>query len=197
MKKIEKKSVPQLQGLYHHVLWTITPRPVWIIGTANENGTANFSTITCVSNTPGPPENIIISTTAAQTIANIQRTGEFSANLCKTDMAKFADYVGSVSGTAGPKDAMPYTYTWGEKTRTPILDASRVVLECKLSHTHAVGAFTTFFGEVQNAFFDIDLTPPTTSQEAAMKWFMDLDVQATEPLVYHSVKKYYRVGEKV
>ncbi|MCL2592326.1 MAG: flavin reductase family protein [Defluviitaleaceae bacterium] len=198
MKKVEKQSIPQLDMLFHHVVWTITPRPVWIVGTCNEDGSENLSTITCVSNTPGPPENIIVSMAAKRTIANIQRTGEFSINLCNVEMAPLADYVGSVSGEDTVKDAVKYAFTWGEKARVPILDASHCVLECKLSHTHLVGNFHTFFGEVLNSHIDASLTnPPRDSQEAVINWFRSIDIHKMDPLVYHSILKYFKVGEKV
>jgi len=197
MKKIQKQSVPQFGGIFHHVVWTITPRPVWIVGTCNKDDTPNLSTITCVSNTPGPPENIIVSMAAKRTIANIQRTGEFSVSLCNAEMAQLADYVGSVSGEDCAKDAVPYDLTWGEKLRVPVPDASPCVFECKVSHTHVVGAFHTFFGEVVNLHIDTSLSPPTDSQEAIVKWFKALDIHKIDPLVYHSVLKYFRVGEKV
>jgi len=196
MKKIQKQSTP-LSGIFHHVVWTITPRPVWIVGTCNDDGSPNLSTITCVSNTPGPPENIILSMTAKRTIANIQRTGAFSVNLCNAEMASLSDYVGSVSGENGVKDAMPYDFAWGEKTHVPVLDASHCVFECKLSHTHLVGDFHTFFGEVLNLHIDISLTPPTDSHEAIVQWFKALDIHKLDPLIYHSALKYFRVGEKI
>jgi len=197
MKKIQKQSIPQLGGIFHHVVWTITPRPVWVVGTCNKDGLPNLSTITCVSNTPGPPENIIVSMAAKRTIANILRTGEFSVNLCNVEMAPLADYVGSVSGENCVKDAVPYDFTWGEHMRVPVLDASHCVLECKVSHTHVIGAFHTFFGEVVNLHIDTNLTPPMDSQEAIIKWFNSIDIHKIDPLVYHSVLKYFQVGEKV
>jgi len=197
MKKIHKQSIPQLDKLFHYVVWTITPRPVWIVGTCNEDGSPNLSTITCVSNTPGPPENIIVSMVAKRTIANIQRTGEFSVNLCNVEMASLADYVGSVSGVDGAKNDMPYDFVWGEKSRVPILNASHCVFECKVSHTHLVGDFYTFFGEVVNSHIDASLTPPIASREATLKWFQSIDIHKMDPLIYHSILKFFRVGEKV
>lgn len=171
--------------------------PVWIVGTCNEDGSPNLSTITCVSNTPGPPENIIISIAAKHTIANIQRTGEFSVNLCNGKMVALADYVGTISGVDGAKDAMSYNFSWGEKSRVPILGASHCVFECKVSHAHLVGDFHTFFGEVLNTHLDAELSPPTESREALIKWFHAIDIHKMDPLVYHSILKYFRVGEKV
>ena len=196
MTKIQTPLGPQPGGLFHHVLWTITPRPVWIIGTCNADGTANLSTITCVTNNPGPPENIILSSAAARTNANITRTGEFSVNLCNGALAGLADYVGSVSGEAGPKNGMPYTLEWGTAAKVPVLDLSPCVLECKLSHTHTIGMFHTFFGEVMNMHLDEKLNPPKESREVIMQWFNELDIPALDMLVYQSIKKYYKVGEK-
>ena len=196
VKKIQTQAITQPGSIYHHLLWTITPRPVWIIGTCNKDNTPNLSTITCVSNNPGPPENIIVSMTAKRTIANILRTGEFSVNLANVEMAPLADYVGSISGEDGAKDNLPYDFTWGNNARVPILD-SPCALECKVSHTHVIGAFHTFFGEALNLHIDATLNPPTSSQEDLFKWFHALDIHKIDPLVYHSIRKYFRVGEKV
>ena len=197
MKKILKQSIPQPIGIYHHIAWTITPRPVWIVGTANQDGTPNLSTITCVSNTPGPPENIIVSMAAKRTIQNILRTGEFTLNLVNAEMALLADYVGSVSGADCVKNAVPYEFLWGSSLFLPVLDASHCVFECKVSHTHIIGDFHTFFGEVINLHLDSNLTPPKGPQDALIKWFKEIDIHAMNPLVYHSIRKYFRVGETV
>lgn len=197
MKKIQKQAIPQIDVILHHVVWTVTPRPVWIVGTCNEDGSQNLSTITSISNTPGPPENIIVSMAAKRTTANILRTGEFSVNLVNAEMAALADYVGSVSGENCVKDAVPYDFTWGEKMRVPVLGASHCAFECKVSHTHVVGGFHTFFGEAANLHLDESLIPPRDSQEAVREWFKGLDVSKTDPMIYHSVLKYFRVGEKI
>ena len=197
MKKIQKQSIPQMGGIFHHVVWTITPRPVWIVGTCNKDGTPNLSTITCVSNTPGPPENIILSMVAKRTIANIERTGEFSVNLCNASMVELVNYVGSVSGEDTVKDAVPYDFTWGEKAKVPVLDSSHCVFECELSHTHIIGHFHTFFGEVVNLQIDAELAPPTEPHEAIVNWFKSLDIHKMDPMVYHSILKFYHVGEKI
>ena len=196
MKNIQKQSIPQIDMIMHNVVWTITPRPVWIVGTCNEDGTPNLSTITCVSNTPGPPENIIVSMAARHTVSNILRTGEFSVNLANAEMTALVDYVGTTSGIDGKKDAMPYDFIWGDKLHVPVLAPSHCVFECKVSHTHVVGGFHTFFGEVANLHIGASLVPPTEPIEAIRKWFGELDIHATDPLVYHSVLKYFHVGEK-
>ena len=79
----------------------------------------------------------------------------------------------------------------------PVLDASHCVFECKLSHTHMIGAFHTFLGEVLNLHIDANLTPPTDSCEVIVKWFNEIDVHKMDPMVYHSILKYFRVGEKI
>jgi len=134
---------------------------------------------------------------AKRTITNILRTGEFSVALTNFEMSSLADYVGSVSGEEVVKDAMPYNFAWGDKARVPVLDASHCVFECKVSHTHIIGSFHTFFGEVVNLHLDEKLTPPTGSQDEMLNWFKAIDIHGMNPLVYHSIQKYYRVGEKV
>ncbi|MCL2702061.1 MAG: flavin reductase family protein [Defluviitaleaceae bacterium] len=200
MKKIEKQSISQPNNIFQNVVWTLTPRPVWIVGTCNEDGSANLSTITCVSHTPGPPDNIIISMHAKRTNANIQRTGGFTINLANVEMAPLADYVGTVSGDDCVKDAVPYSFAWGEKIHAPVLDASPCAIECKVSQTHVIGNFHTFFGEIINLHIDLSISNPPMgkSQEAIVEWFNAIDIHNIDPLVYHSFpQKYYRVGEKV
>lgn len=199
MKKIQKQSIVQPDKIFRHVVWALTPRPVWIVGTYNLDNSPNLSTITCVSHTPGPPESIIISMIAKKhTATNIKRTGEFSINLCNVEMASLADYVGSVSGDNCIKDVVPYNFAWGEKAHVPILDASPCVLECKITQTHLIGDFYTFFGEIVNLHMDYNLNPPTESSEAILNWFNSINIHNIDPLVYHSFPlKYYRVGEKV
>lgn len=139
-----------------------------------------------------------MSMSARRTIANILRTGEFSVNLANTEMAALADYVGTVSGESGVKNAMPYDFAWGEKIHVPVLDASHCVFECKVSHTHVVGGFHTFFGEVANLHIGTNLIPPTdVSREDLRKWFSKIDIHKMDSMVYHSILKYFRVGERV
>jgi flavin reductase (DIM6/NTAB) family NADH-FMN oxidoreductase RutF len=148
MKSIRKQSIPRLNPLFHHVVRTIIPRPVWNVGTGSEDGTHNLSTITCISNTPGPPETIIASMAAKRTIANIQRTGELSVALCNAGMSE-------------------------------------------------VGGFHTFFGEVLTLHIDTELCNPLTdSNEAILKWLKQINIHKTDPMIYHSVQKFYRVGKK-
>ena len=196
MTKIAKQYIAPFGGIFHHLVWTVTPRPVWIVGTCNDDGTSNLSTITCVSNTPGPPEHLILSMAAKRTIANIERTGRFSVALAHGVLAGLADYVGSVSGEDGAKDALAYGVDISEGLGVPVLDAAWFVLECKLAHTLVFGDFHTFFGEVAGLHIADSLVPPTDSREAMVQWFQALDIPGIDPLVYHSVRKYFRVGEK-
>ncbi|MCL2462441.1 MAG: flavin reductase family protein [Defluviitaleaceae bacterium] len=188
MKKIEKRSISQSPGLI--------PQAVWLIGTRNGDGTPNLSTITWVSYAYGPPEILVVSMQAERTKDNILRAGEFTANLCTVEMARLADYVGSVSGRDGAKDAVPYGYTWGEKVHAPVLDASPLVAECKVLQTHTIGDTHTFFAEIVNQQIDCGFGRPTdSSAEAYTKWLGSIDACDADPLLY--TWKYYRLGKKI
>jgi len=188
MKKIEKHSVPQSGGLI--------PQTMWLIGTCNESGAPNLSTVTWVSFTPGPPECLIVSMQARRTKENILRTGEFTANLCTVEMVKLADYVGMVSGRIRVKNAVPYEYGWGEKVFAPVLHASPYVNECKVLQTHRIGDTHTFISEIVNQQIDKNFgRPASDSMDDYVRWLDSINIYDADPLMY--TWKYYRIGTKV
>ena len=188
MKKIDKQPVQRSGGFI--------PQPVWLIGTRNEDGTPNFSTITWVSYAFGPPESLIVSMLAKRTKENILRTGEFTANLCSVEMAALADYTGAVSGLDGIKDGVSFDFVWGENVQAPVLDASPYVIECKVLQTHLVGDTHTFIAEMVSQLVDTRFgQPDDDSPEAYFKWLNANDIHGIDPLLY--TWKYYRVGEKI
>ena len=114
-------------------IYSMCVQPSFIIGTNNEDGTANFAPITWVSVTheEGDGYLLVISMSGTKrTRQNILRTGIFSANLVSTDMLPLMDYFGSRHGGDGRKDEAEYTVVRGEVLDVPVLDQSRWVYEC-------------------------------------------------------------------
>ena len=114
-------------------VFSMCVQPSFIIGTNNEDGTANFAPITWVSVTheEGDGYLLVISMFGTkQTKLNILRTGIFSANLVSTDMLPLMDYFGSRHRRDGKKDSIPYDVSRGEVLDVPVLDKSRWVDEC-------------------------------------------------------------------
>lgn len=189
MNKIEKRSISKA-GCF-------MPQPVFIIGTYNEDGTPNLSTVTGVSYAYGPPECLIISLYCSRrTKENLLRCGAFTANLCTVEMARLADYVGTVSGLTQCKDALPYDCTPGEKIHAPVLDASPYVKECRVLQTHRIGETHIIIAEIVNLQVGVNLGhPENDSDEAYLHWLNSSNLQDANPLLY--AWKYYKIGDTV
>ncbi len=81
-------------------------QPSFIIGTNNDDGSANFAPITWVSATCEGNNDylLVISMFGSKTTkTNVLRTGIFSANLVSRDMLKLMDYFGSRHAKDGNK----------------------------------------------------------------------------------------------
>ncbi len=97
-------------------VFSMCVQPSFIIGTNNEDGTANFAPITWVSVTheEGDGYLLVISMSGTKrTKQNVLRTKRFSANLVSTDMLPLMDYFGSRHAEDGPKNEMEYAVSRG------------------------------------------------------------------------------------
>ena len=101
MEKPKRRSVDPV--------YSMCVQPSFIIGTNNEDGSANFTPITWVSVTheEGDGYLLVISMSGSKmTKQNVLRTGIFSANLVSTDMLPLMDYFGSRHAKDGKKDSV-------------------------------------------------------------------------------------------
>ena len=92
-------------------VYSMCVQPAFIIGTDNEDGSANFAPITWVSVTheAGDGYLMVISMSGTKrTKQNVERAGIFSANLVSTDMLPLMDYLGTRHAKDGKKDGMAY-----------------------------------------------------------------------------------------
>ena len=129
-------------------IYSMCVQPSFIIGTNNEDGTANFAPITWVSVTHGEGDGylLVISMSGTKrTKQNVLRTKIFSANLVSTDMLPLMDYFGTRHAENGRKDGMDYAVSRGAAVDVPVLDQSRWVYECEVLQTVETGDSTTFF----------------------------------------------------
>ena len=161
-------------------------QPSFIIGTNNEDGSANFAPITWVSVTheEGDGYLLVISMFGTKmTKRNVLRTGVFSANLVSTDMLPLMDYFGSRRARDGKKDGIPYGVSRGEVLDIPVLDASRWVYECEVERTLETGDSTTFFCRIRNIQMDERLVCSDT---------FDVDLTVLDPVIYSG--RYHSIG---
>ena len=170
-------------------VFSMCVQPSFIIGTNNEDGTANFAPITWVSVTheEGDGYLLVISMSGTKrTKQNILRTGIFSANLVSTDMLPLMDYFGSRHAKDGKKDGIDYGTGRGGVLDVPTLDQSRWVYECEVSGTLETGDSTTFFCRIRNIQMDERLVCRDT---------FDVDLTVLDPVIYSG--KYFSLGKKL
>lgn len=159
-------------------------QPIFIIGTYDEEGNADFAPITWLSVTnDGECFLLVVSMFGTKkTKMNVRKTGRFSANLVSTDMLPLVDYFGSVSGHEGLKTGIQYSVGEGEVLKVPTLDDSRWVYELEVQKTVTCGESDTFFCEIKNIQIDsdIDITD-------------GIDLTGFDPVIYSG--HYHSVGE--
>ena len=179
MEKPKRRSVDPI--------YSMCVQPSFIIGTSNEDGSANFAPITWVSITheEGDGYLLVISMFGTKmTKLNVLRTGIFSANLVSKDMLPLMDYFGSHHARDGKKDGISYTFSQGEVLDVPVLDASRWVYECEVEKAVETGDSTTFFCRIRNIQIDERLT---------CRDVFDVDLTVLDPVIYSG--KYHSLGK--
>ena len=168
-------------------IYSMCVQPSFIIGTNNEDGSANFAPITWASATHEEGEGylFVISIFGTKTTKkNIERTGLFSANLVNTDMLPLMDYFGSKHAKDGKKDDVSYEVVRGEVLDIPVLNESRFVYECEVAKTVETGDSTTFFCRIRNIQMDENLVCEDT---------FDVDLTVLDPVIYSG--RYHSLGK--
>ena len=175
----KRRSVPPV--------YSMCVQPAFLIGTNNEDGTANFAPITWVSVTQGEGDGymLVISMFGTKkTKQNVQRTGIFSANLVSVDMLPLMDYFGSRHGADGAKDGVPCEVSRGEVLDVPVLAQSRWVYECQVAEAVDTGTSTTFFCPIRNIQMD---------ERLSCRDPFDVDLTLLDPVIYSG--KYHSLGK--
>ncbi len=168
-------------------VYSMCVQPSFIIGTNNEDGSANFAPITWISVTQesGSGYLLVVSMFGTKTTKqNVLRTGMFSANLVSTDMLPLMDYFGSRHAADSKKDEMDYSVSRGQVLDVPVLDQSRWVYECEVSRKVDTGDSTTFFCSIRNIQMD---------ERLVCKDPFDVDLTVLDPVIYSG--KYHSLGK--
>lgn len=168
-------------------VYSMCVQPAFILGTNNEDGTANFAPITWVSVTQEGDDGYMLVVSmfgTKRTKQNVLRTGMFSANLVSVDMLPLMDYFGSRHAADGKKDRFDYAVSRGEVLDVPVLDQSRWVYECEVARTVETGNSTTFFCPVRNIQMD---------ERLSCRDLFDVDLTVLDPVIYSG--KYHSLGK--
>ena len=168
-------------------IYSMCVQPAFIIGTNNEDGTANFAPITWISVTQEKDDGymLVISMFGSKrTKQNVLRTGVFSANLVSVDMLPLMDYFGSRHASDGPKDGVMYEAGRGEVLDVPELEQSRWIYECEVARIVETGNSTSFFSPVRNIQMD---------ERLSCRDPFDVDLTVLDPVIYSG--KYHSLGK--
>ncbi len=168
----------------------VYPTPVWVIGTYNDDGSANAMTAAwggiCCSK---PPCLAVSLREATRSHGNINRNGAFTVHIGTEKLIAETDYFGISTGRV--TDKLADTGLKAEKSdmvNAPLLNEFPLILECRLKQIVEIGLHTQFIGEIMDVKADKDILGEK-----------DLpDVELLRPLVFSPVLRHYHgIGELV
>lgn len=110
----------------------ITPHPVLIIATYDEDGTPNAMNAAWAGQIGG--NQISISLSSHNTTDNIKRNKEFTVSFATQKYVEACDYVGIVSKNKVPDklEKCGFTVSSSDKVKAPVIDQLPVAIECKV-----------------------------------------------------------------
>ena len=164
----------------------ITPLPVVIIGTYDENGKPNAMNAACAGQVDA--DQIIISLSKHQTTDNLEKNGEFTVAFATRKTVVESDYFGIESGRKADKIAKAgFHAVRGTCVNAPVFEEYPLVLECKVVEMKPDGDGYLLTGETVN--MSVDESILTDGK---------VDLSKMEPIMFDSAMNKYRViGEIV
>lgn len=168
----------------------ISPAPVMLVGTYDEQGRPNIMTATwggvCCSQPPCLSVSLRRST---WTCRALQQRNAFTVSLPDRSMVGQADFAGLVSGCQENKfQTLGLTPLPGEHVDAPFVAECPVVLELLLRHTLELGSHIQFVGEIMDVKVRKDCLTSEGLPDASR-----IDALAFAPLT----KEYYGTGDFV
>ncbi|MBQ8927208.1 MAG: flavin reductase [Oscillospiraceae bacterium] len=165
----------------------ITPHPVLILGTYDENGTPDAMNAAWGGQIAG--NQIAVSLSSHKTTDNIRRNKEFTVAFATAEQIAACDYVGIVSGNKVPDKLAKcgLTVTKSDKVNAPVIDQLPVTIECKVT------ALQEEFGETR-------VVAEIVGMKAEESVLTDgkVDLGKLHPVVFDTVGLCYRVvGDSV
>ncbi|MDO4413522.1 MAG: flavin reductase family protein [Erysipelotrichaceae bacterium] len=164
----------------------ITPLPVVIIGTYDENGKPNAMNAAWAGQVDA--DQIIISLSKHQTTDNLEKNGDFTVAFATRKTVVESDYFGIESGRKADKIAKAgFHAVRGTCVNAPVFEEYPLVLECKVVEMKPDGDGYLLTGETVN--MSVDESILTDGK---------VDLSKMEPIMFDSAMNKYRViGEIV
>ncbi len=166
----------------------LTPLPVFIIATYNENGTPNAMNAAWAGQIGGSQLSMSLSP-AHKTTKNIIANKEFTISFATKEQAEACDYVGTVSGDKVPDklEKCGFTVTKSDKVNAPVIDQLPVAIECKVI-------------EIQEELGETRVVAEIVGMKADESVLTDgkVDISKLHPIMFDTVAKCYReIGENI
>lgn len=166
----------------------VTPLPVLIIGTYDENGTPNAMNVAWGGQVG--PKHIALNLSQHKTTKNMELKKAFTCAFANKDQVVAADYVGIVSGNKVTDKIQKagWSVTKGENVDAPVFDQLPLTVECKIIEMEktSLGELRVV-GEIVNTIADESILTDGK-----------IDLGKLQPIIFDSVANEYRVvGEKV
>lgn len=160
------------------------PQPVMIIGTYNQDGTANA--MNAAWGGICGPNQVLVDLGAHRTTDNIKVNKAFTVCVADAPNVVEADYVGVVSGNDVPNklEKVGWHTTKSEFVNAPLIDELPIALECKLVEFTPYGVV----GEIVNVSID----------ERVLNEDGSLNIDKLEAITFDPINAtYIKLGEKV
>ena len=130
----------------------VIPTPVWVIGSYDKEGRPNMMTSSWVGICSSkPPALMTCLRKATYTHGNIMDKKAFTVNIASESLARYAAYVGRVSG----RDTKKFKETGLTPVKSTLVEAPYIrefplVAECLVIDIVEVGSHTMFIGEIMD-----------------------------------------------
>lgn len=165
----------------------ITPHPVFIIATYDENGNANAMNAAWVGQIGG--NQLSISLSSHKTTDNIKANKEFTISFATKEQVEACDYVGIVSANKVPDklEKCGFTVTKSDKVNAPVIDQLPVAIECRAI-------------ELQEEFGETRVVAEIFGMKADESVLTDgkVDLEKLHPIMFDTVALCYReIGASV
>ncbi len=165
----------------------VTPHPVFIIATYDENGNADAMNAAWCGQVG--MNKLSISLSAHKTTQNIKANKEFTVSFATKDQIEACDYVGIVSGNkvSDKLEKCGFTVTRSDKVNAPIIDQLPVAVECKVI-------------ELQEEFNETRVVAEIVGMKADESVLTDdkVDLEKLQPIMFDTVALCYReIGASV
>ncbi len=164
----------------------VYPQPVFVIGTYNEDGSANAM----LAAWGGISDYTQISMTldrGHKTVENINRTGAFTVSMATVETVEACDFFGISTGNkiSDKVNRTGFTYTKSEFVNAPVFDQLPMVFECNVN-TYNLDT-EMLVGEIENVAADESILTDGK-----------IDPKKLDPVVFDAVNNtYVRLGDAV